>query len=129
MQYLVVIGKDYSGFVTDICQLLEKHQINIDDIHAESNDGNAVVRLNTSDNQFTISVLTENNFNAMSQEAVLVKVPDQPGVLAKLSRQLNENGVDIRGLNRVYQSGDYSIVAISTSNDAQAKRIFADILI
>jgi hypothetical protein len=129
MKYIMVINKDCKGLVAEISELLGKHNINIDSINANSEQGFAEIRLFTPDNTMALSILNESGFKAVSDESILVRIQDTPGALGCISRTLSENDIDIRGITMIEQNQGSNIVAIVTDQDENARKILKNSLV
>jgi hypothetical protein len=129
MKYIMIINKDRKGLVAEISELLGQNRINIDSIHAVSQDGFAGIRLFTPDNDRALSILNESGFKAVPDENILVRIEDTPGSLGRISRTLSENRIDIRGITMIEQNQGFNIVAIVTDQDARAREILKDVLV
>lgn len=129
MKYIMIISKDRKGLVAEISELLGRNDINIDAINARSQCGFAEIRLFTSDNDASLSLLNESGFKAVPDENVLVRIDDRPGALARISRTLSENDIDIRAITMIEQNKGFNIVAIVTDNDARAREILDPALV
>jgi hypothetical protein len=129
MKDIVIISKDRKGLVAEISEFLGSSEINIDFINARSKQGIAEIRLTTSDNDRSLSILNEAGFKAVSDENILVRVDDAPGRLGRISRTLSENNIDIRGIAMIEQNQGFNIVSIITDNDAKTRQILKDVLV
>ncbi len=125
----MIIKKDRKGLVAEISELLGKKSINIDSIDAHSEKGVAQIRLFTSDNDMTLSILNESGFKAVPDENILVRIDDKPGALAQVSRTLSESSIDIRAITMIEQSEGANIVAIVTDKDDRAREILSQALV
>ncbi len=129
MKYIMIINKDRRGLVTEISELLSKNEINIDSINAHSELGFAEIRLFTSDNYKSLSILNDAGFRSVPDENILVKIDDKPGALGRISRTLSENDINIRGITMIEQNEGTNIVAIVTDQDDKAREILSDTLV
>ncbi len=129
MKIITVVTKDYRGLIADITECLTENQINIVSIDADLADTTALVRICTDNNENAFNVLNDKGFKLVSRAGILVKVKDEPGALAKISRRLAESNVDIRGMNMVEQHDGANIVSISCHDEEKAKEVLKDILV
>jgi hypothetical protein len=129
MKYIMIIHKDRKGLVTEISELLGQHNINIDQINANSETGFASIKLFTSDNDLALSILTEAEFKAVPDENILVRIDDVPGALGRISRTLSESNINIRGITMIEQNQGSNIVAIVTDQDVKARKILKEALV
>ena len=129
MKTITVTTKNYTGLVADIAELLAKEGVNLSRIHAEQFGTDAFVRLKTDQVSLSLQVLNDAGFLAVSEDSLLVRVVDEPGALAKITRTLAERGVDIRGVNMVHVDQGYNVVAITSTNNEKAREILRKVLI
>ena len=129
MKTITIISKDYTGLMADVTELLTAKQINISSITAELIDTDAFIRLQTEQRTDALKILTEAGFNAVSQDSVIVRIADTPGALAKISRTLAENGIDIRGINMIQQNEGFNVVAISSNQEDKTRDILKEMLV
>lgn len=129
MNYIMIITKDQKGLVAIISELLGKNRINIDSINARSEHGLAEIRLSTQDNDRALSILNDAGFKAVPDDNILVRIDDTPGALARISRTLSENDIDIRGITMMEQNQGFNIVAIVTDKDEKARKILDHALV
>ena len=129
MKYIMIINKDRKGLVAEISELLGQNKINIDSIDAHSEHGFAQIRLFTSDNDQSLSILNESGFKALPDENILVRIKDKPGALGHISRTLSEKNINIRNITMIEQNEGSNIVAIVTDKDAETREILHDALV
>lgn len=129
MNDIMIISKDRKGLVAEITELLGLNKININTINARSEQGIAEIRLSTSDNDSSLSILNESGVKAVSDENILVRVDDAPGALGRISRTLSESSIDIRGISMLEQNNGFNIVSIITDNDAKTRQVLKDVLV
>ena len=121
MKNITVVAKDYTGLIADITEILSKANLNIETIDAEKVESTALVKLKSCDADQAYQVLTDAGYHVVSRAGLLVRVLDESGALAKISRTLTEHQIDIRGINMVEQHDGFNIVAISCSDSDKAR--------
>lgn len=129
MKFITLVHEDQTGLIAEVSELLETAGINIDNIHARSVEGVAEIRIETSDYTRTLTILNGAGYKAVPMENILVRVEDRPGALARVSRRLSDMSIDIRGITMVQQCEGFNIIAITTDNDGQARKVLSDILV
>ncbi|WIO74696.1 hypothetical protein QP938_01990 [Porticoccaceae bacterium LTM1] len=129
MKSITIVNESYTGLLADVTDLLNKHAVNISDINVELLGNTGIIRLETEQVDAALHALTESNYHAVAEESVLVRLKNQPGALAKISRQLAEQQVDIRGMNVVDDVDDFSIVAITCSDPDKAREVLSDVVV
>ena len=125
MKHLLIVGKSYTGLMADISELLSQANLNITKISAEQLESTALVKLESCDAEAAFQVLTDAGFNVVSRDGLLVRVNDEPGALARVSRMLAEHDIDIRGLNMVEQHDGVTIMNISCSDPDRAREVLS----
>ena len=64
-------------------------------------------------------------FKAVSNEAVLVQLPDQPGALADLASVIKDANINIRTFHIIERRENYATAAITTDDQASTKAALA----
>ena len=73
-----------------------------------------------------MAILNEAGFKAVSDEAVLVQLLDQPGALANLAAELTGAGLNIRTSHIIERRDDYATAAVTTDDQERAKTALAN---
>lgn len=129
LKELLVIEKDRVGAIADVADALGKHKINILSISAGTAGGRAVIRLVVKDGAKAKRILKKSGFNAVESKALVLKVPDRAGELAKLSRLLADEGIKIKNIYIMHKARGEVLDAIQTSDDKKAKKILHKYLV
>jgi hypothetical protein len=129
MKMLTVIGNDYPGFLADITTALENATIDIQDFAGQSIAGTVVFSIGAVPYEDAFHVLSEAGFQVVSNDHLLVRLENQPGALAKLSRDLAQANIDIQGMHIVSKDTSVCIVALETRNTEQARQVLGDRLV
>ena len=129
MNSITVVAKDHRGLVAEITEQLTRYSINIDSIHAELVGTTALLQIETGDVEAAYQCLREAGFNVVSRAGILVRVKDEAGALARISRQLADCDIDIRGINMVERHDGFNIVSISCSDQDKAKSVLGEIVV
>ncbi len=131
MKSLTLIASDRMGLIAEISQLFARRGINIADINARSMGRDAVIHLVIARDldTATLQALEERGYHLMAEEAILVRVRDEPGALAQLSRLLADAQIDIRGLTMMQRQQGHSLVAIGASDPDRARVLLAGVLV
>ena len=129
MRHITVIAEDRTGLIAELTDLLARHQINIAALNAQLYGHDAVIHLEVDQYEKTIHALEEEQFRVVADEAVLLRIADQPGALAMASKRLAENNIDIRSMTVVQRHDGYTIVAVGCSDNAAARMVLADALV
>ena len=74
-------------------------------------------------------MLRDAGYDAITEDAVVINVKDQPGALAKVMRRLNDAGVDMRSMRILHRQAGEAMVAISMDRNDEAMRLIDDLLV
>ena len=121
MPRIIVMAKNEVGVIADISRVLADKEINIETISAEALDDKGTITLTADDYDGALRALTEAGFKTVTDDSLLVSLPDEPGALAKVAEKLKQGGVNIQSLHIVDRRGDYTTVAILTDDRAKAE--------
>lgn len=129
MKQLTVVDTNRAGLLAEVTELLSNNGIDIRSFDTLLDGDHVYIKLVLSDYDQGLAVLTEGGFQAIAEDSVLIRIVDQPGALARIARTLTDQNVDIRALTLVQQGDGFWSVAVSSSDNAEVRRIFADRLI
>lgn len=123
MSRIIVMARNEVGVIADISRALADEGINIETISAEALDEKGVVTLTTDSYDDALRVLTDAGFKTVSDDSLVLRLPDEPGSLAKVAERFKDAGVNIQSLHIVERRGDHTIVALSADDRAKAEAL------
>lgn len=123
MKQLTVIGDTRVGLIAEISGLLAEAGINIHAIEAVEVAEKACIRLEVDELDEALALLTNHGMTVVSEDVLLLRVPDRPGGLASISRELADAGIDIRALTMVQRGEDENIVALACADGERAREL------
>ena len=126
MQRIVVMAENRIGAIAQIASTLAEGGVNLSSIATEDEGQHGVVIITTDRTDHALAILNEAGFKAVSDEAVLVQLPDQPGALANLAGELTGAGLNIRTFHIIERREDYATAAITTDDQERAKTALAN---
>lgn len=133
LRTLTVIGEDRPGLLTEITELLANHQIDLRDFSADSVGSTVVFKLIPDPYEQAFKLLDSAGYQLITNRNLLVRLADEPGALAKLSRRLSDAGIQSRGIHIVDHCGDGSLVALEVEDQIEDRaavcEVLADILV
>ena len=121
MQRIVIMAENRIGVIAQIASTLAAGGVNLNSIATENEGQHGVVIITTDRTDHALAILNEAGFKAVSDEAVLVQLPDQPGALANLAGELTGAGLNIRTFHIIERREDYATAAITTDDQERAK--------
>ena len=129
MREIIVILDNRPGALAEMAELLGKEGINITDLDVEASVERGAASLTVDRYEEAIAALRRAGFRAVSAEALVVRVRDEPGALAKLAKRLAEAGVNMRSLRLLRRGEDHSLVAIVCDDQQKARQLLADVIV
>ncbi|PJB69819.1 MAG: hypothetical protein CO093_09500 [Alphaproteobacteria bacterium CG_4_9_14_3_um_filter_47_13] len=130
MKQITILSQNKKDLIADVTQLMAVADIDIDSITGRNFGDQSIVTLTTKDDAEAFKVLQRHqDFQVMSENALIVRINDERGALAKLSRRFSDSGINIRSIRFVERHDGYALVAISTERTDEALKIVKDILV
>ena len=117
------MARNEVGVIADISKTLAGEGINIETISAEALDEKGIVTLTTDAYDDALRALTDAGFKTVSDDSLLLRLPDEPGALAKVAERFKNAGVNIQSLHIVERKAGHTIVAISADDRARAETL------
>jgi len=123
VQRITVISPNRTGVLADVTDVLARKNISIDSIAADTIGSQGLIHIDLEQADSAIAALTAAGYQTVAEEVLLARIEDRPGAVAELSRRLLDARVDIRALNLVQRNDGWAVIAISTSDNAAARRV------
>ena len=123
MTRIIIMAANEVGIIADISRVLADADINIETISAEALGDKGVITLTTNDYDGALLALTNADFKTVTDDALVLSLPDEPGALARVAENLKNGGVNIQSLHILDRRNNHTTVAISPDNRAKAKTL------
>ena len=123
MKRILIMARNEVGVLADITKVLADRNINIETISAEALPEKGVITLTTDAYDEALRALTNAGFKTVSDDALLLRLKDEPGALAKVAERFKGAGVNIQSLHIVDRKDGYSIVALAADDRAEAESL------
>lgn len=112
------------GKLNEICEILEKEEINIKAIMASSVLAPVQVHLIVNNPDRAENVLKANGFEVSTKEVIAVATPDHPGGLNAVLRPLRDSRINVETLYPfINLRGDEAIVIMEVDKIKEAKEV------
>ncbi len=132
MKQITVITANQVGELADVTGVLAERGINVEDIEAEAIDrrGLIVLTVALADYDRAFRVLRDKGFQAITEDALTVRVEDRPGALAEIAQRFKDAGIGMRSLHIIQRREGWSMVSIvpEARGRDRAKELVADLL-
>jgi len=131
MKHLTVLLDSPAHTVAELAQALAAHGINIEDIDVRDPgaDQTGVVNLTVDRYDEALLALRDAGFRAVSEDALVIRLRDEPGALARVAVRFKEAGLAIRSMHILGRAGSSALVSIVCERPHVAKHLVHDLLI
>lgn len=129
MKQITIVADDKPGLAADIAETLAAAGVNIDTLTAEAIGGNMVAILTVDQYDVALRALAARRFHAITEDALVLQIDDQPGELARITRRFKDANINIRSIRFVRRTGSKALVAIATERTDEALHLVRDVLV
>ena len=135
MKQITILAENKKDLMADVTQLLANAGVDIDSITGDNYGEQAIVTVTVRNYAAALNAIEKRaDLQVMSEDALLVRINDELGALAKLSRRFADAGINIRSIRFVERHLDdndhgHALVAIATERTEEALELVRDILV
>lgn len=129
MKQIVIPVPNRPGVVAEVSEALAAAGINIEEMDAEGAIDNGVIILVVDQYDAALRALQEAGFQAISEDALVLRLRNEPGSLALIARRLEVAAINIRSLRIARHLGPHTLVTVVTDRQAEAREILRDCLV
>lgn len=129
MKEIMVVTRNRPGLLADISETLAARGINIETIDADELHDTAIVELTVDRYDAALRSLRDAGFDAVTEDALLVRLKDEPGALAKVARRFKEAQIDLRSVRFIRRQAGYAYVALATDRTDEARQLIKEFLV
>ena len=112
MKEITVICKNEVGALADICHRLGHAGVNMEAISAHGVGDKGIIRIVTSDPATAERILSMSGYNIRVGDVIIVKIDDRPGELAKVTKALAREGINLEAVYLLGKDKGIAHVAI-----------------
>jgi len=123
MKELTVFAKDRVGLLADITEMMGKNGINIEFLSGEAIAGIAVLHMTFSNEMAAASLLERAGFTVISSDILVLKIPNKPGEIGRISRMLSDEGINIQNIYFMGETAKHGFFAMKVDRMDDAKGI------
>ncbi len=120
---VIVFVEQEPGTLAQVTQALGEAGVNIEAIDGRLEDEFGVISLQTSDDDAALQALLAADLRAVTSEAVVFHLNDEPGALAAVTRLFSDHQLNVRTIHIVHRRAGHAIVAVTTNDDALARSL------
>jgi len=130
MKQITLLAGNKKDLIAEITRILADGGISLDSITGENYGEQAVVTITVDNYPEALRLIqSRKDFQVMSKDALLVRIEDEVGALARLSRRFADAGIDIQSIRFVERGEGSALVAISTPRTEEALALVHDIAV
>lgn len=130
MKQITILSQNRRDLIADVTQVLSESGINLDSITGRNFGEQSIATITTKSYDEALSILQKYpDLQIISENALIVRIEDELGSLAKLARRFADAGINIRSVRFVERHDGYALVAISTERTEEALGLVQDILV
>ena len=115
---IIIMVDNQVGVLAGITAVLAEAGINVESMNTQTAGDRGAIALTADDTDHALSVLNQAGYKAVSDDAVVVRLKDEPGALARVADQLRQGGVNIQNLHILARHDGYALIALTTNDRA-----------
>ena len=127
---IVIMAENEVGVIADITRALAEEDINVETINAETDGSQGAVVLTVDNYDRALYVLNRAGFKAVGDDALVMRLPDEPGALAGVADRLRQAGVNIQSMHILNRQGGHAMIALTVDDHPLAvEAIGSDVIV
>ena len=115
MERIVIMARDEVGVLADITATLAEANVNLESINTQVNGDQGTIIISTDDTDRALVALAHAGYSAVTDDAMLIRLTDEPGALARIAQRFGEAGINIRSVHILDRKDGMATIALSTS--------------
>ncbi len=129
MKQITIVTERSPGLLARVSEILAARGINIETLHAETVQDHGVVILTVDRYDEALVALRDAGVAAVSEDAIVIRIADEPGALARISQRFDDAGIRLRSVRIIRRNEGWGLVALSTERTDRALELVRDVLI
>ncbi len=129
MKQITIVTKGHVGLMAEIAEVLTRQEVNIESIDAESVGGRSIVVMVVDRYDDALLALRDAGYDAVSEDAIVIKIKDEPGGLARIAKRFADAQIEIRSVRYLSRVPGFAFVAIATERSEEAMELVRDVLV
>ncbi|MCH7934584.1 MAG: ACT domain-containing protein [Gemmatimonadetes bacterium] len=129
MKQITVVTESSPGLLAQVSEILAERGINIETLNAETVQDYGVVIFTVDRYDEALVALRDAGVPAVSEDAIIIRIADEPGALARISRRFHDAEIRLRSVRIIRRDAGHGLVALSTERTERALELVKDVLI
>ena len=123
MKQITVNVENEVGVIAGVTSVLSNNGINILSLSTEVMEDAGVIFITTEDEDHDKALwwLADAGYKAMTDETLVITMPDEPGALAKVAERFRDHDINIQSLHIINRAHGHTTVSLSTDNQDKAR--------
>lgn len=126
---ITIVLDNHHFVLADLTSLLGGANINIEAMDADSVEDYGIIHLSVDRYDEALRILREADYHAFPDDAMVIRVEDKPGALAKVAVLFKEAAIDIRSLRLIKREDGYCFVSIVSERSKDARELVKHCLV
>lgn len=128
IKQITVVAEDRIGLLADVSYILGKARINIESLSVEVRGSKCIVDLGVKDDKKASTLLSNNGYQVLQPDVMVVKIKDEPNQMAQFTSRLAKEKVRIISMGLITKEGGYDTFALQVDHPGKAKRLLGPYL-
>lgn len=129
MKQITILTENRPGEIATVTGILARHQVNIRDIDAMEDGDHGFIMLSVDDYDEALDCLRAAGYQPVTEDAIVIRVPDEPGALAKVASRFAQANINLRSLHILRRRQGSIHVCLSSDDNAAASSLVEDLLV
>ncbi|MCK4626958.1 MAG: hypothetical protein KAV00_16720 [Phycisphaerae bacterium] len=129
MKQIMIVRHGHGSLTADISEALAAGGVNIETLNAREAEDLDIVTLTVDRYDDALKALRDASIDAITEDAVLIRIRDEPGALAKVVKRFKDADVHVRSIRIIHRRQDWAVVAISMDRTEEAMSLIKDLMI
>ncbi|MCH7857984.1 MAG: ACT domain-containing protein [Gemmatimonadetes bacterium] len=129
MKQITIVAESDPGLLARVSEILAARGINIETLDAETVQDHGIVIFTVDRYDEALAALRDAGVHAVSEDAIVIRIADEPGALARISRRFDDAGIRLRSVRIIRRNEGWGLVALSTERTERALDLVRDVLI
>ncbi len=106
-----------------LTSVLGSSRVNIESLNIEMLAGQMLVAMTVDLYDLAMNVLNDAGFAPISEDIIVIDIPDKPGALAGIMHRLNEANVHVHSIRHLHRHDDQAVIGICADSPNIARKI------
>jgi hypothetical protein len=129
MKEIVIVTQNRAGLVADISEALADADVNIESLEAEEVHELGIFNLTVDKYDAALLALHNAGFEAVTEDAIVIRLPDKPGELARVAKRFKDADIDLRSIRILRRLKGSALVALATDRTKETLDLVRDCLV